>query len=116
MGNPSVLVVEDNPLCRATAIDVLEDLGLKVFGAYSGEAALALIKAHPDIRLIFIDVRMPGMSGPDLAEVVRRQYPAVKIIMTSGYVDEESAPTGFPFLTKPWRPTDVQKVVLSTAA
>lgn len=116
MGSTSVLVVEDNPICRATAIDILEELGVRVFGAYSGEAALALIKAHPDIRLVFIDIRMPGMTGPDLADVVRQQYPAIRIVMTSGYVIEDDAPTGFPFLAKPWRHQDVHQALLSAAA
>ena len=116
MGSTSVLVVDDNPICRATAMDMLGELGLRVFGAYSGEAALALIKEHPDIRLIFIDIRMPGMSGPDLADVVRQKYPAIRIVMTSGYVGEEGAPSGFSFLTKPWRSNEVQKAVISAAA
>jgi CheY-like chemotaxis protein len=116
MGSTSVLVVEDNPICRATAMDMLGELGLRVFGAYSGEAALALIKAHPEIRLIFIDIRMPGMSGPELGELVRQQYPAIRIVMTSGSIGEEAAPSGLPFLKKPWRSSEVQKAVLSAAA
>jgi CheY-like chemotaxis protein len=116
MGSTSVLVVEDNPICRATAMDMLGELGLRVFGAYSGEAALALIKAHPEIRLMFIDIRMPGMSGPELGELVRQQYPAIRIVMTSGSIGEEAAPSGLPFLKKPWRSSEVQKAVLSAAA
>jgi CheY-like chemotaxis protein len=116
MGSTSVLVVDDNPICRATAMDILGELGLRVFGAYSGETALGLIEAHPEIRLMFIDVRMPGMSGPELGKLVRQQYPAIRIVMTSGYVGEEAAPIGFPFLTKPWRSNEVEKAVLSAAA
>jgi CheY-like chemotaxis protein len=111
MGSTSVLVVEDNPIFRATAMDVLENLGLRVFGAYSGESALAFVKEHPEIRLIFIDIRMPGMSGIDLAEVVRRRYPSMKIVMTSGYGGVEAAPNGFPFLPKPWIPHEVEKAI-----
>jgi CheY-like chemotaxis protein len=42
MGSTSVLVVEDNPIFRAAAMDVLENLGLRVFGAYSGEVCPSL--------------------------------------------------------------------------
>ena len=52
---------------------------------------------------------MPGMSGVDLEEVVRRQYPNIKIV--SGYVRAEAAPNGFPFLLKPWRLNEVEKAI-----
>ena len=111
----TVLVVEDNPIFRATAIDMLETLGLKAFGAYSGESALGMIEAHPEIRLVFIDIRMPGMSGPDLAQRVRRRHPAMQIIMTSGYVAEDDAPPDFPFLAKPWRPDEIERTVAAAS-
>ena len=52
----SVLVLEDNPLSRATAIDMFELLGLTVFDAYDGHHALALLEARPEI-VFFLDVR-----------------------------------------------------------
>ena len=78
MAKPSVLVVEDNPMSRATAIGMFETLGFKVFDAYDGRHALALVEAHPEIGLLFIDVRMPGMSGPELATVVRQRRPDIR--------------------------------------
>ncbi len=94
MTEPSMLVVEDNPLSRATAIGMFEELGFTVFDAYDGHHALALIEARPEIKLMFIDVRMPGMSGSELAEVVRRSRPDIKLVLTSGYVGEEAVPPG----------------------
>ena len=75
MAKPSVLVVEDNPISRATAIALFETLGFTVFDAYDGHHALSLLEAHPEIGLLFIDVRMPGMSGPELAKVVAARRP-----------------------------------------
>src|SRR5829696_7297139 len=88
MGRSSVLVVEDNPMSRATAVGMFEDLGFSVFDAYCGDKALALLDAHPEINLLFVEVRMPGMSGPELAEVVRQRRPDIRIVFTSGYVRE----------------------------
>jgi len=68
MAKPSVLVVEDNPISRATASALFETLGFTVFDTYDGHHALSLLEAHPEIGLLFIDVRMPGMSGPELAK------------------------------------------------
>lgn len=111
MDKPFVLVVEDNPLSRATAIEIFEDLGFAVFDTYNGQHALALLEAHPEIGLLFIDVRMPGMSGPELAEVVRRRRPDIKLVLTSGYVGEEDVPSDFPFVPKPWHMDQLARAV-----
>ena len=103
MAKPSVLVVEDNPMSRATAIGMFETLGFTVFDAYDGRHALALLEAHPEIGLLFIDVRMPGMSGPELAQVVRQRRPDIKLVLTSGYIRAEAVPSEFEFVPKPWR-------------
>ena len=111
MVQPVVLVVEDNPLSRATAIGIFEDLGFTVLDTYNGHHALALLEARPEIGLLFIDVRMPGMSGPELAEVVRRRRPDIKLVLTSGYVAEEDVPSGFPFVPKPWQMDQLARAV-----
>lgn len=104
-----VLVVEDNPMSRATAIAMFEELGFTVFDAYSGDHALGILDAQPRIDLMFIDVRMPGMSGPDLALAVRRRRPDIKVVLTSGYVGEEAVPNDITFVPKPWRVEQVAK-------
>ncbi|MBA2636980.1 MAG: hypothetical protein H0U79_01960 [Solirubrobacterales bacterium] len=53
MTNASLLVVEHNPLSRATAVSMFEALGLTVFDAYNGHHALALLEARPEISLLF---------------------------------------------------------------
>src|SRR5215217_1843337 len=97
MAKMSVLVVEDNPMSRATAVGMFEDLGFTVLDAYSGHKALAVLEGQPEIGLLFADVRMPGMSGPELAEVVRQLRPDIRIVLTSGYVREEAVPRGVLF-------------------
>ena len=111
MTKPSMLVVEDNPLSRATAIAMFEEFGFTVFDTYSGHHALALIEVRPEIKLMFIDVRMPGMSGSELAEVVRRRRPDIRLILTSGYVGEEAVPPGLSFVPKPWRVEQIARAV-----
>jgi CheY-like chemotaxis protein len=111
----TVLVVDDNPLARATAVHLFEDLGFKVVDAYNGATALQLIDIHPEIGLLFVDVRMPGMNGPELAEAAQRARPDLKIIFTSGYVDRRDAPPNVPFVPKPWRVDAVVEAVSSAA-
>ena len=57
------------------------------------------------------DVRMPGMSGPELAQVARRLRPDLRIVLTSGYVSRDDVPEGIPFVPKPWRTGDLVDVV-----
>src|SRR5215207_10131499 len=111
MTKRSVLVVEDNPLSRATAIGMFQDLGFTVLDAYNGDHALALLEVRPEISIMFIDVRMPGMSGPELAAAVRQRRPDIKLVLTSGYVGEEAVPDGLPFVPKPWRVDQVARIV-----
>jgi CheY-like chemotaxis protein len=111
VGKPSILVVEDNPLSRATAVDMFKNLGFKVLDAYNGHHALALLEARPEISLLFVDVRMPGMSGLELAKLVHKRRPNIKIILTSGYVGEDVVPSGLNFVPKPWRMEQVAEVV-----
>ncbi len=111
MAKPVVLVVEDNPLSRATAVGIFEDLGFTVFDTYNGHHALALLEARPEIGLLFIDVRMPGMSGPELAEAVRRRRPDIRLVLTSGYVGGEDVPSELPFVPKPWHRDQVARAV-----
>src|SRR5215216_2621748 len=111
MNKASVLVVEDNPLSRATAVSMFEALGFTVFDAYNGHHALALLDRRPEISLLFVDVRLPGMSGPELADAVRQRRPDIKIVLASGYVGQEAVPSGLAFVRKPWRVEQVAKAI-----
>ena len=57
------------------------------------------------------DVRMPGMSGPELARVVQERRPDIKIVLTSSYVGEEAVPSGLAFVPKPRRVEQVAKAI-----
>jgi CheY-like chemotaxis protein len=111
MNGPAVLVVEDVPQIRATAVQLFQELGCEVFDAYNGQSALKILEAHPEIQVLFADVRMPGMNGPELAHVACRLRPDLRIVLTSGYVSRDDVPDGIPFVPKPWRTGDLADVV-----
>lgn len=96
----TVLVVEDDPLVRAFAVELFHDLGWETVDAYNASQALKALEANERIDLMFIDVRMPGeLNGLELAREVRALRPRLKIIMTSG---DPGGTDGFAFLPKPW--------------
>jgi CheY-like chemotaxis protein len=84
---PVVLVVEDEPLVRALAVDALEDEGFEVIEASTGDSALAVLKARPDVDVVLTDVDMPGtVDGFQLARIARTMFPHVMVIVVSGGV------------------------------
>ncbi|MCC6469677.1 MAG: PAS domain S-box protein [Alphaproteobacteria bacterium] len=111
--NERILVVEDDPRVRRVTMRRLLDLGYRVLEAENGQDALAVLEREPGIDLVFTDVIMPGgMSGIDLAQEVRRRWPAMRVLLTSGYADPEtvdlSAPIkGTDWLRKPYRANDL---------
>jgi CheY-like chemotaxis protein len=111
MSKVAVLVVEDMPQARATAVGIMQALGCTVFDAYNGHQALKLLQAHPEIQVLFTDVRMPGMSGTELAETAQRLRPDLRIVLTSGYVGPRDVPADITFVPKPWRMDAIAEAV-----
>src|SRR3712207_5091179 len=111
MSKVAVLVVEDVPQVRATAVRIMQDLGCTVFDAYNGHQALKLLQAQPEIEVLFADIRMPGMSGTELAEAAQRLRPDLKIVLTSGYVGPKDVPAHITFVPKPWRVSAIAEAV-----
>lgn len=97
-----VLVVEDEPLVRAVAVDALEQAGHVTLQAENADEAIRLLESHPEIRLVFTDVQMPGsMDGLKLAAAVRKRWPPVRIIITSARPKPEMTDNAV-FLPKPY--------------
>ncbi|QPC31897.1 PAS domain S-box protein [Caldimonas thermodepolymerans] len=72
-----VLVVEDNPVNMMIAVATLEQWGVQVVQAHTGQEALALVDAeHGRFDAVLMDVHMPGMSGYDVTQVLRQRYDA----------------------------------------
>jgi CheY-like chemotaxis protein len=99
---PTILVVDDDPQVRDLAVMMLEDTGFCVLEAANGEEALESLQDHPDIRLLFTDIRMPGMDGVELADRALALYPGLKVVFTTGYMIRRP-PANMPVVAKPYR-------------
>ena len=106
----TVLVVEDQDAVRDLTKLTLVSLGHQVLQAESGARACEISAAFPgDIDLLLTDVVMPGMSGTELASRLLTERPNLKVLLMSGYAEEEILSRGFPesklaFLPKPFTP------------
>ncbi len=81
--------MEDEATVRKITALLLESLGYRVQEASSGEEALRLAQRSPEkIDLLMTDVPMPGMSGRELAEVLRARYAGLKVLFQSGHTGD----------------------------
>jgi CheY-like chemotaxis protein len=78
-----VLVVEDEPLMRMHAVSFVLDAGFDTVEASNADDAIAILEGRKDIRIVFTDINMPG-SMARLAHAIRRRWPPIELILTSG--------------------------------
>jgi PAS domain S-box-containing protein len=116
-GNEKILVLEDSPDVRHLVVSLLQGLGYQTVEAPDGPGALALLDAHPDIRLLLSDVVLPGgASGPDVARLALKINPAIKVLYMSGYTDNAVLHGGHlkeeaPLLHKPFRKKELAQKI-----
>lgn len=81
-----VLIVEDDPLLRMLAADVVADAGFEGLEAAGADEAKAILEQRDDISVLFTDIDMPGsMNGIGLARWARDAVKSIKIVITSGH-------------------------------
>uniref|UniRef100_Q07PE6 histidine kinase n=1 Tax=Rhodopseudomonas palustris (strain BisA53) TaxID=316055 RepID=Q07PE6_RHOP5 len=99
-----LLLVEDHPDVAVVATDYAQQCGFEVVHVSSAEAALELLGTRRDIRWVFSDIVMPGMSGLELGRLIRERYPQTPVVLTSGYSDRSATALqeGFTLLHKPY--------------
>lgn len=104
-GEIRVLVVEDESRMRELLARAIESWGLPTLAARSAEEALRLMESDP-ARIALLDLNLPGMSGMECFEEIRRRWPQTQVIILTGFGDLDSARRAIhldvvEFLTKP---------------
>jgi len=98
-----VLIVEDDALLAELAAGMFAELGFEGMVAHSAKEALDQLGGSERPKLVFSDIVMPGgISGIELARKVRKRYPELPILLTTGYSEEVGGTHGFPVLQKPY--------------
>jgi signal transduction histidine kinase len=101
-----ILVVEDERGTREALGQLLEGLGYEVETAASGEEA-GLLPVDPPFAVLVTDLMLPGVAGPDLARGLAERWPGLRVILMSGYTEDEAirrevGDGGVRFLQKPF--------------
>ncbi|MGH9700869.1 MAG: ATP-binding protein, partial [Candidatus Acidiferrales bacterium] len=88
-GSETILLVEDEKGVRELTREYLQMCGYSVIDAENGHTALELAAMHAGpVQLLMTDVVMPGISGRELADRIKRLRPEIKILYMSGYTDQ----------------------------
>jgi two-component system cell cycle sensor histidine kinase/response regulator CckA len=101
---------------------VLERAGYRVVAADSGDAALEILdRVDEPFLAVVTDVVMPGMSGTALAELVLERFPAVGVVLLSGYTAEvldltRALGRGATFVGKPFTPAELIEAIQAAVA
>jgi len=114
-----LLVVEDNLQIGEFSTQTLRELGYRIHWAKNGVEALAILAEQAQtFQAVFSDVVMPGMNGVELALEIKRLYPLMPIVLTSGYSPAlaQGNSQGFTFLQKPYSVEALARLLRSEIA
>ncbi len=115
----TILIVDDDPLVSTGTAAMLEDLGHHVIEASSGAQAIEILKEDRSIDLLITDHSMPGMTGMELAKIVRTFLPNLPMVLATGFAE---LPNGvvdalrLPRLAKPYRQEELALAVSGSFA
>jgi len=107
----NILVVDDEPVARQSMTDILRLEGFSVNSVPNGQAAIEFIRTHP-VELMIVDLRMPGMDGLEVVQVVNQISPETEVVLLTAFATTESAIQALrlrihDYLLKPASPTQV---------
>ena len=106
-----VLAVDDDALVLFNTTAMLEDLGHVAFEAASGVQALEVLR-HEQIDLVITDQAMPQMTGVQLLEAIRGEWPGLPVILATGYAElPGGAGAGLPRLAKPFSEDELARAI-----
>lgn len=117
-----VLVVEDNDVLRAIAVQVVSDLGYTALQAADGPSALQILSQRNDIAVLFSDILLPnGLDGFAVARRALEILPAIKVVFASGFHDgatagKDAGAVRAPMLRKPYRKAELAEQIARALA
>lgn len=111
----NILVVDDEPVARQSLSDILRLEGYAVNSVPNGQAAVEYVRTHP-VDLMIVDLRMPGMDGLEVVQVVNSVSPETEVVLLTAFGSTESAIQALrlrihDYLLKPAPPSQVVNTV-----
>ncbi|MCB8945689.1 MAG: response regulator [Ardenticatenaceae bacterium] len=113
----TVLIIDDEPIVRMAVADIFQELGFQTIMAANGEMGILRYQEHVQtIDLVILDYWMPGKHGDQVFDELRKINPAVKVIVSSGFLDRHiehrlRQEKNVAILPKPYGLTDLLDVI-----
>jgi PAS domain S-box-containing protein len=105
-----VLAVDDDGLVLTNTVAMLDDLGHTGIAASSGKEALEILGHQDSVDLVITDYAMPYMTGLQLADAIKREWPELPVIIATGFAEMESeVQPVLPKLAKPFTEAELVK-------
>ncbi len=117
---PCLLVVDDEPEVCDSVYHLLHS-NYRVLRAHGAAEAVELLSQHA-VEIIMTDQRMPDVTGVEMLQKIKSQYPEAIRILFTGYADINSVVAAinqghvFRYLSKPWQPEELEAVIADAAA
>ena len=104
-----IVVVDDDDLVLTSLVFMLEELGHQALGASTADEAIALLRRTPGVDLVLTDYSMPGQNGWQLAQAIKAEWPAIRVVLASGFAELPlKLEVDFPRLIKPIAMSDLE--------
>lgn len=114
---PSIAIVEDDAILRQELVQLFTENGYRVHEANQYQGLLDILRLH-SLRLILLDLNLPGKNGFEIAESLRQSHPGVGIVMLTARAHTEDRVRGYHagadiYLTKPADPQEILAAIAS---
>jgi PAS domain S-box-containing protein len=105
-----VLAVDDDGLVLTNTVAMLDDLGHAGIAASSGKEALDILRQRGPVDLVITDYAMPHMTGLQLVNAIKKEWPELPVIIATGFAEMDSEiQTGLPKLAKPFTEVELAR-------
>ena len=105
-----VLAVDDDGLVLTNTVAMLDDLGHDGIAASSGKEALDILRQHGSVDLVITDYAMPHMTGLQLVNAIKQEWPELPVIIATGFAEMDSEiQSGLPKLAKPFTEVELAR-------
>ena len=105
-----VLAVDDDGLVLTNTVAMLDDLGHTGIAASSGKEALEILRHQGPVDVVITDYAMPHMTGLQLADAIKKEWPELPVIIATGFAEMQSEVQAFlPRLAKPFTEAELVK-------
>lgn len=106
----TILAIDDDALVLMSTSAMIEELGHTVLEATSARQALRIMRDGAAVDLVITDQAMPDMTGVELAQLLRKDWPDLPIVLATGYSDLPGSPP-FPMIGKPFSEKDLAQTI-----